>query len=97
MAKTADMRRRIIKTAIRLFAERGMDRCGHTAVAEPMRLGTYYLGQDVSRDTKSMVRLTGAQAAGKALCLQVYAYYIPPGASREVNVFTYYSADTSMR
>lgn len=59
--------------------------------------GSVYLSQDVSRDTKSMVRLSGAQAAGKALCVQVYAYYVPNGEAREVNLFTYYSADTAMR
>lgn len=60
--------------------------------------GSVQLGSDISRDTKSMVRLSGAQAAGKALCVRVYGYYVPAAdVAREVNVFWYYSADTAMR
>jgi hypothetical protein len=60
--------------------------------------GSLQLGSDVSRDTKSMVRLSGAQAAGKALCIRVYGYYVPAAdGAREVNVSWYYSADTAMR
>ncbi|GMV17071.1 MAG: hypothetical protein AMXMBFR56_52950 [Polyangiaceae bacterium] len=59
--------------------------------------GAAQLGSDTSYDTKSMVRLSGSQAAGKALCIKLHGYYMPPGAARLAHLFWYYSADVSMR
>lgn len=59
--------------------------------------GSQVLGYDQSYDTKSMVRLAGWQAGGKALCVQLHGYYIPTGQTRYVHIFTYYSADVQMR
>jgi len=53
------------------------------------------LGYDTSFDTKSMVRL-GAESAGKALCVRVKGYAVPP-AGRRVVLASYFSVDTSMR
>jgi len=57
--------------------------------------GSVTLRSDLSRDTKSMVRLSGAEAAGKALCVQAYAYAAP--TPTPVVLFVYYSQDTFMR
>lgn len=54
------------------------------------------LGQDVSRDTKSMVQI-GSSGSGKDICVQLDAFYVPPGQTREVTLVTYYTGETSMR
>ena len=53
------------------------------------------LGYDVGFDTKSMVRV-GTEAAGKALCVRVKGYAVPP-AGRRVVLASYFSVDTAMR
>ncbi len=57
--------------------------------------GSTPLGYDISFDTKSMVR-RGASAAGKALCVRLKGYAVPP-AGRRVVLASYFSVDTSMR
>jgi hypothetical protein len=54
-----------------------------------------YLGGDSSYDTKSMVRV-GSIAAGRALCVRVTGYAIPP-EGRRVVLTSYFSVDTAMR
>jgi hypothetical protein len=57
--------------------------------------GSSQLGADASRDTKSMVRL-GNSAAGRALCVRLHGYAVPPGGRRVV-LASYFSVDTQMR
>ena len=59
--------------------------------------GSQFLWGDYSMDVKSMVRLSGASAAGKRLCNRLEADHVPSGESRRVHVFAYYSGDTAMR
>jgi Subtilase family len=54
------------------------------------------LGEDSSYDVKSMVRLNGTAAAGRALCVRVMGYAVPP-EGRRVVLASYFSRDTSMR
>jgi hypothetical protein len=53
------------------------------------------MGYDTSFDTKSMVRV-GSAAAGKALCVRVKGYAVPP-EGRRVVLASYFSVDTQMR
>lgn len=57
--------------------------------------GSSVLRSDTSFDHKKMVRLTGGQAAGEALCIRLQAYEAP--SPRRVQLFMYYSASTDMR
>jgi hypothetical protein len=68
-------------------------RADDPAVVERLQM----LARSESYDVKSMVRLSGAQAANKALCVKLVARHVPAGESRPVTVFAYWSADTAGR
>lgn len=53
------------------------------------------LGQDVSRDVKSMV--SAGAVGGAPLRATTGAYYVPSGETRQFTQFAYYSGGTSMR
>lgn len=58
--------------------------------------GSVQLGIDDSFDVKKMVRL-GTSARGQEICIRTHAYHIPPGESRRIHVYAYYSGQTGMR
>jgi hypothetical protein len=49
---------------------------------------------DLSRDTKSMVRLDD-EGASESLCMRLRAYHVPSGETRKVHFFHYYSSGST--
>jgi len=50
------------------------------------------VASDVSRDTRSRLRLTQSNVANKCLEVEVSAYHVPPGQTRDVFVCDYYQS-----
>ncbi len=58
--------------------------------------GSGALGSDLSRDVKSMVSI-GSAASGKDICVDLSAFHVPAGETRQVTLVAYYTNETSMR
>jgi hypothetical protein len=89
----------IFKTYAVFFERDGADVADIDVTVKDLDCGTgsIGLGYDWSRDNKSMVALSSALSAGKALCVDLYGYHVPAGETRTVVLVAYYSAQTSMR
>ena len=55
------------------------------------------LGSDISRDSKSMVRLAGSSVSSKSVCVKLRGFHVPAGQTRLVQLVIYWSDLTAMR